>query len=226
MRLLLVEDTERLAGHIRDALAEAGFAVDWFARAADAIGALDTVPYDGIVLDLGLPDADGTVVLAKLRDGGQQTPVLILTARDTVEQRVEGLNAGADDYLTKPFAMAELVARVRAMLRRPGGSLGKRLAVGNLAFDTATRDVTVGGKALTMPRHELSILEQLMRRQGRVVAKGDLENRLYSFEDEIASNSVEVHMHRLRKRLSNAGADVAITTLRGIGYLLDMSEGA
>jgi DNA-binding response OmpR family regulator len=222
MRLLLVEDTERLAAHIRDALAEAGFAVDWFGRAADAIDALDTVAYDGIVLDLGLPDADGTVVLAKLREGGQQAPVLILTARDTVEQRVDGLNAGADDYLTKPFAMPELIARVRAMLRRPGGSLGKRLAVGNLAFDTATRDVTVGGKALTMPRHELSILEQLMRRQGRVVAKSDLENRLYSFDDDIASNSVEVHMHRLRKRLSGAGADVAITTLRGIGYLLDV----
>jgi len=222
MRLLLVEDTERLAAHIRDALAEVGFAVDWFARAADAVDALDTVAYDGIVLDLGLPDADGTVVLAKLREGGQQTPVLILTARETVEQRVAGLNAGADDYLTKPFAMPELIARVRALLRRPGGSLGKRLAAGNVAFDTATRDVSIAGKALTLPRHELSILEQLMRRQGRVVSKSDLENRLYSFDDDIASNSVEVHMHRLRKRLAGAGADVAITTLRGIGYLLDV----
>ncbi len=221
MRLLLVEDTERLAGHIRDALVDGGFAVDWFARAADAMSAIETVGYDGVVLDLGLPDADGSIVLEKLRNGGQATPVLILTARDTVEQRVSGLNAGADDYLTKPFAMAELLARVRAMLRRPGSSLGKRLAVGNVAFDTATRDVTVAGKALTMPRHELSILEQLMRRQGRVVSKSDLETRLYSFDDDIASNSVEVHMHRLRKRLSAAGADVAITTLRGIGYLLD-----
>src|SRR6185369_13681605 len=110
-----------------------------------------------------------------------------LTARDSVEHRVIGLNAGADDYLTKPFAMPELIARVRAMLRRPGGSLGKRLAAGNVAFDTATRDVTVAGKALTMPRHELSILEQLLRRQGRVVAKSELENRLYSFDDDIAS---------------------------------------
>ncbi len=223
MRILLVEDTERLASHIRDALIEAGFAVDWFARAADALDALATIAYDGVVLDLGLPDADGSVVLAHARGGGRATPVLILTARDSVESRVDGLNAGADDYLTKPFAMVELVARVRALLRRPGGSLGKQLASGNVLFDTATRDVTVAGKTLTMPRHELSILEQLMRRQGRVVSKSDIETHLYGFDDDIASNSVEVHMHRLRRRLSGAGADVAITTLRGVGYLLDVS---
>ena len=223
MRLLLVEDTERLASHIRNALSEAGFAVDWFARAADAIGAIDTVSYDGIVLDLGLPDADGSTVLERMRQTGRTIPVLILTARDSVEHRVIGLNAGADDYLTKPFAMAELIARVRALLRRPGGTLGKRLAAGNVAFDTATRDVMVAGKPLTMPRHELSILEQLMRRQGRVVSKRDLESSLYGFDDDIASNSVEVHMHRLRRRLAGAGAALSITTLRGIGYLLDAS---
>jgi DNA-binding response OmpR family regulator len=221
MRLLLVEDTERLATHIRDALVESGFAVDWFGRADDAIAALDAVSYVAVVLDLGLPDADGTTVLARVREAELGTPVLILTARDSVESRVRGLNAGADDYLTKPFAMEELVARIRALLRRPGGRLSKQLAAGNVAFDTATRDVTVAGKALLLTRHELSILEQLMRRQGRVVSKNDLESQLYGFDDDIASNSVEVHMHRLRRRLAGAGADVAITTLRGIGYLLN-----
>jgi DNA-binding response OmpR family regulator len=220
MRLLLVEDNARLAEFVRASLAHEGFVVDVLALAEEATAALATTPYDVVVLDLGLPDADGTMVLQRLRARGSATPVLILTARDGVADRVAGLNAGADDYLLKPFAVEELVARLRAVLRRPGAALGRNLGAGNLRYDSLTRAVQVGGVPLILSRRELDILELLLRRAGHVVSKADIEENLYGHDDDIASNSVEVGIHRLRRRLAEAGGSVTITTLRGIGYLL------
>ncbi len=220
MRILLVEDNSRIAEHIAACLTKEGMAVDRFGTAEDGALALETVRYDAAVLDLGLPDGDGLDVLREARNRGSDTPILILTARDGLKDRVEGLNSGADDYLLKPFEVEELVARLKALMRRPGAVLGMCLTAGNLSFDTVGRDVKVDDKPLRLSRRELDILEYLMRRVGRVVSKEWLEEALYGFDEEVSSNSVEVAVHRLRKSLENAKANVAIHTLRGVGYLL------
>jgi DNA-binding response OmpR family regulator len=220
MRLLLIEDNQRLAELTAANLHSAGFAVDCVYTAEDGKEAAATGTYDVVVLDLGLPDADGLTVLADMRERRDATPVLILTARDGVDNRVKGLNQGSDDYLVKPFAMEELVARIRVLLRRPGRALGLSLMQGNLTFDTADRQVMVDGQLVELSRRELDALELLMRRAGRVVPKSAIENALYSLDDDIASNAVEVLIHRLRKRMQAAGATVHVHTLRGIGYLL------
>jgi len=162
--------------------------------------------------------------LRELRGKGNQTPVLVLTARDAVEDRVSGLDTGADDYLVKPFAMTELVARTKALLRRPGGVLGVTLKAGNLSFDTIERDVRIGGVPLVLPRRESAILENLMRRVGRVVPKLVLEEKLYGLDDEHESNPIPVHVHHLRRKLLDAGASAEIHTVRGVGYLLTETE--
>jgi DNA-binding response OmpR family regulator len=155
---------------------------------------VESVLYDAIILDLGLPDGDGLDLVKDLRAASSMTPVLILTARDSVEERVRGLNAGSDDYVLKPVAMEELIARLRALLRRPGGALGKILTVGNISFDTSLREVCIAESLITISRREMSVLEQLMRRYGRVVPKNVLEERLYGFEAEVTLNSLEVHV--------------------------------
>jgi DNA-binding response OmpR family regulator len=225
MRLLIVEDHERLASLVGKGLREAGFTVDAVGLVADADAALATTRYDAVLLDLGLPDGDGLQLLRRLRERDKQLPVLVLTARDSVEHRVQGLNSGADDYVLKPFAMAELVARVKALLRRPGGALGVTLTSGNVAFDTVAREVRVGGTTMPLSRRELGVLEQLIRRPGNVLPKNVLEDSLYGFGEEVESNAVEVHIHRLRKKLIGAGADVKVHTLRGIGYMLSEGKG-
>ncbi|SIS67803.1 response regulator [Insolitispirillum peregrinum] len=224
MRILLVEDTLRLAALVSQGLQANGFTVDSFATLEDASAALRTVVYQVVVLDLGLPDGDGFDLLKTLRQEKQSIPVLILTARDGVEDRVRGLNGGADDYLVKPFAMEELVARIRALLRRPGASLGTVLTCGRMALDTVSREVSVAGQALAVPRRETEALELLLRRAGRVVPKRALEEGLYSFDDDISSNTVEVLLSRLRKRLLPTSPGVAIHTLRGVGYMLVEEE--
>ncbi len=220
MRLLLVEDHATFAELVRQNLEREGFAVDVVETAGDGDAALRAVSYDAVILDLGLPDASGLTLLRDLRAAGKTTPVLILTARDTVDDRVTGLNAGSDDYLVKPCAMEELVARVRALLRRPGGALGVTLSAGNISFDTTAREVRIDDKTIAISRREMGVLEQLMRRYGRVVPKDVIEDKLYGFDEEVTSNSVEAHISRLRKRLEKAGANVSIHTLRGVGYLL------
>jgi DNA-binding response OmpR family regulator len=220
MRLLVVEDEPRITEIIKAALHEAGFVVDALCLEADAREALANIAYDAAVLDLGLPDGDGLKLLAQLRSTGNRTPILILTARDAVEQRVLGLDAGADDYLVKPFAVRELIARTKALLRRPGGALGTTLAAGNILFDTIGRDVSVGGIPLQLPRRESAILEHLLRRQGRVVPKSVLEEKLYGIDEELESNAVPVHVHHLRRRLQEGRASAEIHTVRGVGYLL------
>jgi DNA-binding response OmpR family regulator len=220
MRLLVIEDEPRIVEILRPPLEQAGFVVDFVRLCADAREALASHPYDAALLDLGLPDGDGLHLLAELRARGEAIPILVLTARDAVDDRVSGLDTGADDYLVKPFAMAELVARTKALLRRPGGALGMTLNAGNIHFDTVGRDVRVGASNLPLPRRETAILEHLMRRLGRVVPKALLEEKLYGLDDELGSNAIPVHIHYLRRKLLDAGADVEIHTVRGVGYLL------
>jgi DNA-binding response OmpR family regulator len=217
---LIIEDEARIAEILHSALARAGFAVDTVGLCADAQEALAANPYDVVVLDLGLPDGDGLSLLKRMRAGGKSVPVLVLTARDAVEQRVAGLDSGADDYLIKPFAVTEVIARIKALLRRPEGALGATLRSGNIAFDTIGRDLRVGESVLVLPRRECAILEHLMRRAGRVVPKAVLEEKLYGIDDELGSNAIPVHVHHLRRKLMDSGATVEIHTVRGVGYLL------
>jgi DNA-binding response OmpR family regulator len=220
LRILLIEDEARIIELVSRALAREGFVVDAFSTCADGHEALSDIHYDAAILDLGLPDGDGLALLAAIRSCGNRLPILVLTAKDTVEDRVNGLDTGADDYLVKPFAMSELIARAKALLRRPGSALGTILSAGNVVYDTIGRDVRVASAALALPRRELAILEHLMRRLGRVMPKAVLEEKLYGIDDELESNAIPVHVHHLRRRLLDAGATVEIHTVRGIGYLL------
>jgi len=220
VRLLIIEDEARIAEIVRSALARAGFAVDAVGLYSEAQEALAANRYDAVILDLGLPDGDGLALLKEMRKRGNAVPVLVLTARDAVEHRVAGLDGGADDYLIKPFATSEVVARTKAMLRRPGGALGTILSSGNIAFDMIGRDMRIGETVLVLPRRESAILEHLMRRAGRVVPKAVLEETLYGIDDELGSNAIPVHVHHLRRKLMDGGASVEIHTVRGVGYLL------
>ena len=222
MRILLIEDHVRLAGFIRKGLKATQFDVDLAANGSEALESIDSVRYDAAILDLGLPDMDGLDLLKELRDKGNGIPVLVLTSRVQLADKVEGLNAGADDYLTKPFAMEELVARLHALLRRPHSALGQTLRTGNLELDVLAREVrrTDCDRVLPLSRRELSILEQLMRRGGKVAPKDLLEQSLYGMGEDLSSNSVEVLIHRVRKKLADAGADATIHTIRGIGYMI------
>lgn len=220
MRLILIEDHDGLAEAIRLALEKQGFAVDRFATLASARRVLAAVTYDLILLDLGMPDGDGFELLSSIRARGVTTPVLVITARDRLDDRIRGLDAGADDYLVKPFATEELAARCRALLRRPGGVLGTVLEVGNVALHCASREVTVAGRVIDMPPRETALLEELMRHAGRVVAKSAIESSLYSLRAEVSINAIDTIVSRLRRRLAAGGADVTIHTAHGIGYLL------
>jgi DNA-binding response OmpR family regulator len=220
MQILLFEDHDRLAMSIVKGLADFGFGVDIFASAADGLSAMKAIAYDGVILDLGLPDCDGIDVLRELRERDGRTPILVLTARDSIDDRVAGLDAGADDYVLKPCAMKELAARLRALLRRPGQSLGAMLTAGNVRLDVASRQVTVGGSVVRFTRREISALELLMRREGQVVSKAALEDGLYGLSKDVSANAIEVLISRVRRRLEAAAANCSIHTLHGIGYLL------
>jgi len=219
-RLLLVEDEAAIADLARAGLEAEGHAADLATTCRAASAAADRTRYDLIVLDLGLPDGDGLTLLRRLRAAGNTLPVLILTARDAPEDRVRGLDTGADDYVVKPFHLAEILSRIRALLRRPNAALGVRLEAGNLTFDTPTRSVAVDGVALPLPARETALLEMLLRRQGRVIAREALESGLYGFDTPTGPNAMEVAMHRLRRRLQEAGATVRVQTVRGVGYML------
>ncbi len=220
MRLLLVEDNGELVALMAAGLRRAGFFADVVGSAADALSAAATTRFSAVVLDLGLPDDDGLTILRQLRRQGDPTPVLVLTARGGVGDRVEGLKAGADDYLVKPFAMEELVARLHALLRRPSNLLGHSLACGNVSFDTEERQMRIGGDAHVLPSRENAVLEILMRRSGKVAPKRLFEDQLFGFSGDAGSNAVEVYVHRLRKFLAEHGATVKIHTVRGVGYML------
>jgi DNA-binding response OmpR family regulator len=220
MRILLVEDHLRLAESITKGLARQGFGVDSFPTAAAALNATRVVAYDAIVLDLGLPDRDGLEVLAELRQSKATMPILILTARDQIDDRVAGLDAGADDYVVKPFSIAELAARLRALLRRPGRALNGVFAVGKIRLHVTARQITVNGSAAHFSAREIEAMEILMRREGQVVSRSSLESSLYGLSRNVSANSVEVLISRLRRRLNTIDAGCAIHTLHGIGYLL------
>ena len=220
MRLLLVEDHSSFAKYIKKELGKEGFTVDCVGTIGDGDAALTAVNYDAVILDRGLPDGDGLDLVRKLRDNSDATPVLVLTARDSVDDRVEGLTSGSDDYLLKPFAMKELVARIRALLRRPKTDLGVSLTVGNINLDPSSRQVSIDGETIRCPRRETGILENLMRNRRRYISKEDLQDKVYGFGEEVTSNAVELQVSRLRKRLKDSGADVAIINQRGVGYRL------
>ncbi len=220
MRLLIAEDESRIVEILDHELRDCGFTVDAVASADQAEKALAGIPYDALILDLGLPDRDGLTVLESLRAADRPIPVLILTARDAVDDRVRGLDSGADDYLVKPFATSELVSRVKALLRRPGGALGTVLNAGNITLDTTGRDVTVRDEPVVLSRREVAVLEHLMRRVGRVVPREVLEEKLYGLDEEPESNTVSVHIHHLRRKLEKHRASGEIHTIRGIGYIL------
>jgi DNA-binding response OmpR family regulator len=220
LRLLIVEDNQRLCQAVAQSLRAQGFAVDTAASVSEGLRVWRAAEYDAAVLDLMLPDGSGLAALKEMRAQGNVTPVLILTALGAIEERVRGLDCGADDYLVKPFAMQELIARLRALLRRPGAALGRTLTLGNVKLDTSARIATVAETPLNLTRSELIVLESLLRNQGRVISKERLVECLYDFEQERSANSVETQVHRLRRKLTAAGADVSLRTLRGLGYLV------
>jgi len=218
MRILLVEDDPMIGKTLQQALQQDGYAVDWVTdgRSAHAAVAASDGAYALVVLDLGLPKKDGIEVLRELRREGNRVRVLVVTARDAVADRVAGLDAGADDYLTKPFSLDELAARIRALLRRDVMREDNVLRHGDLALDTVGRSVTKGGRAVELSAREFSLLAALLERPGAPFSKAQLEERIYRWGDEVESNAVEVHIHNLRKKLGSE----TIRTLRGVGYAL------
>lgn len=220
MRILLVEDDSLLGEGIRVGLRQDGYAVDWVTTGEAAERALATESFDLLVLDLGLPGRDGLSVLRQLRRGGNDTPVIILTARDTVADRVQGLDLGADDYLIKPFDLDELGARVRALIRRSRGRATPVLEHGSLTLDPASHRVTYAGQIVEMSPREFALLRILMENATKVVSKTRLQETLYGWDQDIESNAVEVHIHHLRRKLD---ADL-IKTVRGVGYTLGDSH--
>src|SRR5512140_229064 len=216
MRLLLVEDDRMLGAGLQAGLRQKGWAVDWVRDGGLADEALRGEPYDVVLLDLGLPGKGGLEVLRALRGRGGSVPVLILTAQDAVSDRVTGLDAGADDYLVKPFDLDEVAARVRALHRRSGGRAEPHLEVGGLSMDPAAHEVSLGGVPVALSAREFALLQALLERPGRPLSRAQLEERLYGWGEEVESNAVEVHVHALRKKL---GAHW-IRTLRGVGYMI------
>lgn len=214
MRLLLVEDDPMIGDSAQKGLRQDGFAVDWVRDGQAAELALRTTDYDLMLLDLGLPRKDGLDVLKSARHSGNSIPVLIITARDAVHDRVRGLDAGADDYLVKPFDLDELAARIRALLRRRSGRADPVIEYGSLELNPATREASLAGDVLELSAREFALLEALLDRPGAVLSRAQLEERIYGWGEEVESNAVEVHIHSLRKKL---GADF-IKNVRGVGY--------
>jgi two-component system response regulator QseB len=216
VRVLLVEDDQNLGDGVQAGLVQAGFGVDWAKTCGEGELALAANQYEALVLDLGLPDASGLTLLRSLRGGKNFLPVLILTASDTLADKVRGLNAGADDYLVKPFELDELTARLRALLRRSHQRTSDLITRKGLELDPAARVVRLDGEPVDLPAREFTLLESLLEHQGRVLTRMQLEQSLYGWNSEVESNAIEVHVHHLRKKL---GADL-IKTIRGVGYMV------
>jgi len=217
VRILLIEDDELLGGGVQDALRRARYATEWVRDGRAALAALSASDFDLVVLDLGLPGLDGLEVLRRLRAGGTATPVLVLTARGATAERVRGLDAGADDYLVKPFDVDELLARVRALQRRERGAAVNVIEHGPLRLDPVAHSVTCAGRRVELQRREYMLLHKLLQRAGQVLTRAQLEESMYGWESNVESNSVDVHVHGLRKKLFPE----VIRTVRGVGYVID-----
>ena len=220
MRVLLVEDDRMIGDAVQQALKDATYAVDWVRDGVAATAALDTQGYGVVVLDLGLPKKDGLEVLRTIRSRDNPVPVLVMTARDAVEDRIRGLDSGADDYVVKPFEMGELLARMRAVIRRKGGASGPVLSNGVMALDPATREATVSGVTTRLSGREFSLLQAFMIRPGAILSRGEIEDRIYGWNEEVESNAVEFLIHSLRKKL---GSD-AIKNIRGVGWMVSKEK--
>ncbi|MFZ0487188.1 MAG: response regulator transcription factor [Arenicellales bacterium] len=221
MKLLVVEDSERLRRALLEGLRRCGFTVDVAGDGQEGLAFAQTNDYDVILLDLMLPGLDGLSLLRKLRDGGRRAQVLILSAKDQVEDRVKGLELGADDYLTKPFAFEELVARIKVLVRRRHAIKSPEIKLGQLAIDMGGRRVRANGEAVSLTPAEYNLLEYLALRQGHVISKAQLRDQLYDSDSLAESNVIEVLISNIRKKVRNAGADDIITTKRGFGYCID-----
>lgn len=222
MRILVVEDDESLAEQIQQSLLDAGYVVDVAHDGEDGHFLGDTEPYDAVILDLGLPVMDGRSVLKKWRADGKKMPVMVLTARDSWTDKVEGLDAGADDYLTKPFIVEELLARLRALIRRAAGQTSPQLECGPVRLDTRDGRVTVAGRAVKLTAQEFKLLSYLMHHEGKVVSRTELTEHIYDQDFDRDSNTIEVFVNRIRKKLDTS----IIQTVRGLGYRLEWSEDA
>lgn len=216
MRVLLIEDDIALAEALTQTLKNKGFTVNHLAHGKQAVSCIKTEPPDIVILDLGLPDMDGTEVLKLIRQQSADLPVLVLTARISLEDKVNGLDLGADDYLAKPFEVAELLARLRVFERRASSLKHSGLKIGDVSIDSTSHQVSVAGEVVDLSRREFMVLKALMENAGRVQTRDSLESKLYSWGEEVASNTIEVHIHHLRKKLP----DNFIQTLRGIGYII------
>lgn len=220
MRILLAEDDRQLGEGLALGLKELGHTVDWVQDGASAQQALDSESLDVMILDLGLPQVDGLAILKQLRDSKRNLPVLILTARDTIESRIEGLDLGADDYVVKPFDLLEVNARLRAITRRREGRAAPVISHGSLVLNPATREVTLAGSPITLSSYEYAVLETLITHAGRILSRQFLEENLYGWDEGVESNAVEVYIHHLRKKLGKS----LIRTIRGVGYSIARSE--
>lgn len=220
MRVLLVEDEPEMASALTGALKKYDIVVDCTRTLSEAKEMLVGGVHDAILLDRQLPDGEGLTLISALRSQGATVPVIVLTAKGELTDRISGLDSGADDYLAKPFAIEELLARLRAVLRRPGQLAPDMLCVGNLSFDFSHREAMVEGRVLDLPRRELLVLETLLKRMGRTVLRSALEEAVFSFDDDVQSNALDTHISRLRKKLTESNSGVEIHGIRGVGYLL------
>lgn len=216
MRILLIEDDKLIGDGVRAGLIKLGFSIDWFTDGIQGKNAISSAPYDAVILDLSLPGIDGLEILRSWRQNKISTPVLILTARDAIEQRVTGLQAGADDYLCKPFALAELGARLQSLIRRSHGQATSELCHNDVCYDPASKQVTKAGQPVSLTAKEMVVLELFLHNGDRVLSKNLIQEKLYSWDDDVSSNTVEVHIHNLRRKLGND----FIRTVYGAGYSL------
>ncbi|GGA91867.1 response regulator [Agarivorans gilvus] len=217
MRLLLIEDDSLLGQSMVTSLSRHGYTIDWLDRAAGVVNALKAEDFTAVILDLTLPDIDGLVLLRQIRQAGYDLPVMILTARDDIEDRVQGLDTGADDYLGKPFALEELLARLRVLIRRRSGTANQLIQVGPLALSLSEQTICFEQQPLKLTRNEYKILAQLLTNAGRVQSKEQLQQSLHGWDEGASDNAIEVHIHNLRKKIPT----VAVKTIRGVGYILE-----
>jgi two-component system, OmpR family, response regulator len=220
MRVLLIEDDRMVGAAVAQALRDATYAVDWVTDGESAIEAAEVEAYDVALLDLGLPLRDGREVLRQLRGNGRTLPVIIVTARDSLDDRVEGLDLGADDYLIKPFEIRELLARMRAILRRPGSGVPALLSNGIVSLDPATREACHGGEICRLTAREFALLQALLMRPGTILSRSDLERHIYGWNEEVESNAVEFLIHAIRKKIGSS----AIRNVRGVGWMVDRAS--